>query len=109
MTDLVTRSMTIGLFPPDGQRQVILTSIRRYRAACRELYGSLLMAQVAGATIAEHEEGIRVTPQNDAAKVALAAVLGSAKIARGEKVKGQGQSYTVHVGSGMAYELRSYF
>ena len=108
MTDsTVTRSLTIDLFA-DG-RQAILNSIRRYRAGCRELYAALLLGQIAGAEILATDDSIHLKPSSDAAKLALAAAVGAARITKGEKVRGQGQEYSVRVGSGLAYELRAWW
>lgn len=109
----VNRNLSLDVYLPSEERdqyQQVLGSIRRYRAACRQLYSTLLLGQQAGATITESEEnGLRVTPANDRAKLVLAAAMGSAKIEKGEKVKGEGQQYLVNVGAAMAYELRQLF
>lgn len=109
----LNRNLSIEVYLPAESRdqyQAVLNSIRRYRAACRQLYSTLLLGQQAGATITESEDnGLRITPQNDRAKLVLGAALGSAKIEKGEKIKGEGQQYLVNIGAALAYELRSLF
>jgi hypothetical protein len=103
------RSITIDVIPPEGLRAPILASIARYRAACRQLYATLLLAQQAGATIEEREGAVRVTPGSDRAKLALAAAMGTARIERGERIRGEGQGYQVRIGSSFGYEMRELF
>lgn len=106
----VQRSMTFDLLPPTPEiKQQTVASIKRYRAACAKLYATLLLAQQAGATITEHEDGVRVTPDNDRAKLLLAEALGAAVNTRGDKVRGQGQSWVVNVGLVLGYEMRQWF
>ena len=107
-TEPVQRSVTLDVFATDERRQDVLNSIRKYRAVCRQVYATLLLAQTAGASVEEHETGPRLKPDGDGSKLALAAALGSAKIERGKKTKGEGQEYKVQIGSGLAYELREY-
>jgi hypothetical protein len=104
------RSLRLDLAVDGDQRyQPILDSIRRYRAACRQLFAVLGLAQAATARIEEAQSSLRLQPASDAAKLALAAALGAARIDKGERVRGEGQSYQVQVGSGLGYELRDYF
>jgi hypothetical protein len=104
------RSVTFDVFAPDNQRQAVLNSIRKYRAVCREVYAALLLAQTAAAELEEKDSSLCLKPNGDASKIALAAALGVAKIARSEepKVRGEGQKFTVQIGSGLGYELRDY-
>jgi hypothetical protein len=106
----VQRSVTFDVFPPDDHRQAVLNSIRKYRAVCREVYAALLLAQTAGSELEDEDSGPRLKPDGDASKIVLAAALGVAKIARCEepKVRGEGQKFTVQLGSAFAYELREY-
>jgi len=103
------RSTTFEVYNQD-LRQEILNSIRRYRAACRQCYGVLLLARAAGAEIEIKDESLRVKPKLDNSKIGLASLLGVAKIEKTEKgPRGSGQGYAVNVGAGDAYELRQYF
>lgn len=108
MAESVTRSVSIDLFVPDEQRQSVLNSVRHYRLCCRDVYAALLLAQTAGAEIEDIEGAMRLKPQSDQAKLALAAALGVARITPGDREKGNGQSFTVNVGSAMAYECRAW-
>ncbi len=103
------RSLKIDLFATDEQRQPVLNSIRRYRHAARQCYAALLTAQVAGASLVETSETLSLKPDNDRAKIVLAAALDHAKITKGEKVKGEGTPYAVSAGSGAGYEMREWF
>src|SRR5712692_5746428 len=105
MPDDIVRSMTFDVFVPDEQRQPVLNSIRKYRAVCRQCYAALLLAQTAGAELHEDtDRGPRLNPDGDRSKLVLAAALGSARIERGERVRGEGQQYAVRSGSGLADE-----
>jgi hypothetical protein len=84
-----TRSLKLDLIPPEEQRHVVLDSIRRYRAICRQCYAVLLLSQAAGAKVEEHPKGLRLKPDNDKSKQLLA-------LATGKE------------GKALAYELRDY-
>lgn len=84
------RSTTIDVIPPDHQRQAIIAAIRRYRAACRQLFAAVALAQQAGAEIQEHGEGVRVKPSNEKAKQLLTLAMDKE-------------------GKAFAYELRTWF
>src|SRR5262245_40933716 len=86
----VTRSLSVDVVVADELRQPVVNAIRRYRAACRQLYAVLLLSQQAGAEIVETDEVLRVLPKNEAAKAVLASALG----------KG---------GKALGYELRDWF
>ena len=106
----VQRSVTFDLLPPSPEvRSAAVQSIRRYRKACQKMYAMLTLAQQAGARIEDHEAGVRVTPDNDRAKLILAETVGGATIERGDKVRGQGQAWVVRVGATLGYEMRPWF
>ncbi len=110
MSDTISRSLTLDVFCADeDQYRPVRDSIARYRAGCRQMFAVLGLAQAAGAKLKEHAEGVRVTPDGKASKLACAAVLKGARIEKGEKVRGQGQAYQVHIGVGACYEMRQYF
>lgn len=104
----VTRSLTVDVFAPDEQRQSVLNDIRRYRACCRQCYAVLLLSQTAGGRIEEQDESLRVVPDSNRAKVVALAALQRADLERGERVKGEGQAFSVRGGTALAYELREY-
>lgn len=83
------RSLRLDLIPPESQRRAIVDSIRRYRAVCRQCYSVLLLSQAAGANVEEHENGLRLQPDNDRAKEILGLAMGK-------------------TGKALAYELRDY-
>ncbi len=92
-------------------RQRVLNSIRAYRAALRHAFGVFVEAQDAGAQLEWTEDTVRVRPNNHAARVIAGLATGQATIARtepeGERVRGQGDTYTVQLGRGAVYELRA--
>ncbi|MDE2102663.1 MAG: hypothetical protein KGL39_35795 [Patescibacteria group bacterium] len=108
MAENKTRSLTIDIFAPDDDRQTVLNSIRRYRAACREVYGCLLCAQAAGAHIEydKEKDQIQVNPSGHAGAAVLAAVRGQVEAVKGQT--GEGMLYTVRGGAGLGYDLRQY-
>lgn len=108
--EVVTRGMSLDVFAPDEQRQAILDGIRRYRAACREMYGVLLAASAAGAEIIQSEKGVQLKPSNDRAAVVLAAALDRAAVAKTKGQRGEGVTYTVSgSGAALGYDLRPWF
>jgi hypothetical protein len=72
----LNRSLTIGLISPKEKKQVVLNSIRRYRAICRQCFSIVLLAQTAGSEIQTKEDTIVLAPQSEKAKNILATVMG---------------------------------
>jgi hypothetical protein len=105
------RNVTIDVYPPQELWQPIVASIKRYRVACAKMYATLLLAQQAGATIEVDEESgnVKVHPRNDNAKLLLAEAMGTAVNEKGDKIRGEGQSWTVKVLTAKAYEIRDWF
>lgn len=89
--------------------QPIRDSVRRYRAACRQMFALLFATEAAGAEIEQDEKGVRLMPRTHNARIALAAALGSERVERGEKIKGKGQQYTVWCGAAAGYDMRNWF
>lgn len=66
----INRSIKIDVFAAPEQRQAIISSIRKYRAAARKMFCAIAMSEIAGATVDE-KTGI-VKPSNDRSKKILA-------------------------------------
>ncbi len=113
--DAFARSINSEIFADEEERQAVLNDIRAYRACCRQIYAVLLLSQAAGGRIesvaasAEAEEVLRVVPESDRAKVVALAALQRGDIEKGERVRGEGQPFTVRGGAALAYEMRDYF
>ncbi len=106
----VTRSISIALSVDDEYHRAVVDSIRRYRACCRQLYSALLMAQCAASDIEVRDDGIRVRPHNERAKIAMGVAMGAGTVTKAvEHIRGQGQNYTVNLGVKALYEFREYF
>lgn len=87
---LLRRSVTLDLIPPDDQRKNILNHIKQYRAAARQCYSILLLAQTAGAEFGINKDGDFVLkPNSKRSKQVLETAMGKA-------------------GKALAYELRDY-
>lgn len=69
------RSTVFSVFCDDALRQPILNSIRRYRMACRQMYGVLLASQAAGAEITEKDDSLSLKPDGKRSKAILEAVM----------------------------------
>jgi hypothetical protein len=102
------KSTTFDLFVPDEQRQPILNSIRRYRAACREMFGAVLAVQAAGGDIVETEDNLRLNPARDQGAAVLAAIF-ARTVEKVAGARGAGVTYTVKGGKGLGYDLRQHF
>lgn len=108
MAELCQRSTTFDLLAPEGTRQVILNSIRAYRAACRQAFAALSLAAVAGAEIEMTDDALSVKPGNDAAAAILAASVGKADVTKVAGARGAGTTYTLAGGKTLGYDLRSW-
>ncbi len=104
------RSTTFDLIPPDDMRQPILNSIRRYRAACRQLFAVVGLAQAAGASLVEKDDGsVSLKPSGIQAKIIATAAMTDAEVTSEALGKGNGSRLSIPVGSGANYELRRWF
>lgn len=74
----VQRSLVLDLVAPNDEvKRAVRGSIRRYRAAASTAFGTLLLAQHAGATVEEMPDGdVRVKPDGARARAILAAAMG---------------------------------
>lgn len=106
---MTTRSTTFNLIAEARQRQPIIDSIRRYRHACREMYGVLLTSQAAGAHIVDGEK-LSLKPDGNRAAAILACAMDRAEITKVKGARGQGVTYTITgVGANLGYDMRSWF
>lgn len=109
---MANRSLKLEIYLSAEQAdllQPVRDSIRRYRAACRQMYALLFAAEAAGAVIEQDDKGVRLSPRTNNARIALAAALGTNRVEKGEKEKGKGQSFTVWCGAASAYDMRNWF
>ena len=102
------RTTVFDLIGSDENCQAVLGSIRRYRHACREMYGVLLAAFAAGAEIVD-EEKLSLKPDNDRATVVLAAAMGRVAITKESGDKGEGNRFSLSAGKALGYEMRTWF
>jgi len=100
------RSLSLEIWPPADKKQAVLDGIRRYRMACRKVFSVLGLAQTAGATVTD--DGT-LKPSSDSGKLVAACAIDATvpEVVNGEK--GEGNRYTLKIGKGFAYEMRTWF
>jgi hypothetical protein len=72
--DTITRSIKVDLFCPKDQYQVILNSIRKYRAIARQMFCISAMAEISGGSV--NPESGTITPNSEQSKMMLETVFG---------------------------------
>lgn len=70
-TQKYARSVTLDIFCDQELRQTVLNSIRRYRAACRQLFAVLGCAQAAGGAILATDEDVSIRPDSAQAQTIM--------------------------------------
>lgn len=114
--DTVTRTLKINVWlrEEDSESyQRIISSIREYRAALRHCYGILAASRAAGASISWSEDNCTLKPNAAPGLLIAALATDQAKVTKDQpqpgeaRVRGEGDSYTVQIGRGACYEIRT--
>lgn len=88
MENRINRSIKIDVFVSPEQKQAIIASIRKYRAAARKMFCAIAMSEIAGSTIDEKTGTVK--PSNDLSKKILA------------------DAFDLHDKKAHAYEMRNF-
>lgn len=118
-----TRAIRIPIGCPDDKYKAVLGGISRVRASAREMYARLYMAQAAGSSVSQNDEGdVKVVPDNKRARMILAAAYEKREVHANVPIPGTGRKYAGKVSPELAtgvevvpqsktpaYEMRALF